>query len=194
MREFDFTSGIEWKDDLKVFEELFRFYYPRLKKYATGFLGNQDEAEDLVQDVFFQLWKEKKVLNKDKNIPSFVFTIVRNRCVNLLKRKVVENKYLASQAAARTEELYHISFEKDEFVPVEELLHRELLKLIAEMPEKCGQVFQLKWIEGKKNREIAELMGISMSMVDKHLARGMGIAKEKLAPGMFLLFVFSKKI
>lgn len=172
------------------FEDFFRFYYPRLKKYAHYFLRNEEEAEDLVQDVFFQLWKDKKHLENDKSIPSYVFTLVKNRCLNTLKRRVVEEKYLLHQASLVSEELYHISFgESGEFISMEENLQLELDKLIAQMPEKCAIAFRLKWLEGKKIREIAEEMNISTTMVDKHLAKGIAIAKEKLSPGLFVLFL-----
>ncbi|WP_423127981.1 RNA polymerase sigma-70 factor [Gaoshiqia sp. Z1-71] len=181
-------------DNFVSFEKLFRLYYPRLKKYAYSFLHDTGEADDLIQDVFFQFWKDRHLLNSEQNISSFIFTMLRNRCVNVLKRRIVENKYLLHQASVRSEELYHISFENDgEFVAVRELLHNELLKLTDEMPEKCGKAFRLKWMEGKKIREIAEIMNISMSMVERHLAKGLEIAKKRLNPDLFLLFLILRK-
>ena len=178
------------KNNLFEFEELFRFYYPRLKKYAQYFLRNSGEAEDVVQDVFYQLWKERNMLKQDENISSFVFTLLKNKCLNIIKRRLVEEKYLDQLTALPSEELYHTSFEKaEDFIPFEELLNRELCKLIEQMPEKCGIAFRLKWIDGKKNREIAEEMQISTTMVDKHLAKGFSIAREKLNPNLFLLFL-----
>lgn len=182
------------KTSVDIFEELFALYYPRLKNYANSLLKNQDEANDVVQDVFFQLWENQQSLDSGQNISSFVFTILRNKCLNILKRRIVEEKYLHHQAHFPSEELYHISFEKSgEFVSLEELLHNELLRLIEKMPEKCGMAFRLKWIEGKKNREIAEEMNISTSMVDKHLAKGLVFARENLNPNLFLFFVWFSK-
>ncbi|GAB1453711.1 hypothetical protein MASR2M47_37670 [Draconibacterium sp.] len=67
-------------------------------------------------------------------------------------------------------------------------MHQELEKIIIEMPERCQSVFRLKWFEGKKIREISEIMGISSTMVDKHLAKGMEIMRQKMKPEMFLFF------
>jgi RNA polymerase sigma-70 factor (ECF subfamily) len=84
--------------------------------------------------------------------------------------------------------LYNISFGVDDgFLPMELLLHQELEKIINEMPERCQSVFRLKWFEGKKIREISEIMGISTTMVDKHLAKGMEIMRQKMSPEMFLV-------
>ena len=178
------------KGSKPAFRGIFRLYYPRLEKYATHILKNHEEAEDLVQEVFLQIWNERKTLKSETRFEAYLFTLVRNRCLNVLKRKVVEDKFVASRAQAASEELYHISFGMDdEFVSMEERLHTELGKIIAEMPERCRIAFRLKWIEGKKIREIAEIMEISTTMVDKHLAKGMEIARRKLSAGMFLLLI-----
>jgi len=175
----------------KVFREIFHLYYPRLEKYAIYFLRNHEEAEDVVQETFLQTWNERKTLKNKNHLESFLFTLVRNKCLNKLKRKVVEDKFIVNQLKERSEELYHISFGmNDEFLTMEERLHLDLEKIIIEMPERCGIAFRLRWIEGKKNREIAQEMKISTTMVDKHLAKGMEIARQKLSPDLFLFFVF----
>ena len=194
MRKERTDTNLRQKEDDFSFEEFFRFYHPRLTKYARYFLRNEQEADDLVQDVFFQLWRDKKKLDRTQNIPSYTFTLLRNKCLDSLKRKLVEEKYLDQQASMKTEELYYISFEgTGEFTSLEEMLHQELQKVISGMSEKCGTAFRLKWIEGKKIREIADIMNVSTTMVDKHLSKGLAIAREKLRPDLFLLlFLFSK--
>ncbi|MEL7585068.1 MAG: RNA polymerase sigma-70 factor [Prolixibacteraceae bacterium] len=182
--------SIERKRYSLAFEEFFRFYYPRLRRYARYFLRNPEEADDLVQEVFLQLWKDQKQLDPDRNLPSFTFTLVKNRCFDRLRKRVVEEKYLLHQAKKESEELYHISFdETGEFISMEELLHRELNKLIEKMPSKCGIAFRLRWIDGKKVREIAREMNISTTMVDKYLAKGLSFAKDNLKPDLFVLLL-----
>jgi RNA polymerase sigma-70 factor (family 1) len=168
------------KKDLKSFEEFFYLYYPRLKNYALRILHNEAEAEDLVQDIFIQLW-EKGIKSDNKNISSFLFTSLKNKCLNILKHRVVKDKHIIQSTNAVTEELYHISFQNSgEFISMEEMLINEVENIIAETPEKCQTAFRLKWFEGKKIREIAEIMDISTTMVDKHLAKGMKVVKNKL--------------
>jgi RNA polymerase sigma-70 factor (ECF subfamily) len=161
---------------------------PRLEKYACHFIANHQEAEDIVQDVFIQVWENSKSIKTDSNFDSYLFTLVRNRCLNALKKQSVEQKYI-DKIQVKSEELYNMSFGiDDEFLPMETLLHQELEKIIVEMPERCQSVFRLKWFEGKKIREISEIMGISSTMVDKHLANGMEIMRQKMKPEMFLFF------
>lgn len=179
--------------NLGAFKRIHRLYYPRLINYARYLLRNDQEAEDLVQDVFIQIWEQRNFLNQNQNFGAYLFTLVKNKSINILKHKIIEEKYLLQQRKFLSEELYHISFELDEdFVSTKESLIDELKSIIAHMPERCGAAFALKWMEGKKNREIAEIMNISETMVDKHLARGFKIAREKLNPNILLLFLASK--
>ncbi len=178
------------KEDLDAFEQFFFKYYSRLQKFAVSILHNSSQAEDVVQDVFYQVWKDRVFPDPEKNIASYLFTILRNKCLNILRHKVVEEKYVVSQSKYNVEELYHISFrETDEFISMEQQLTRELENIISYMPSKCQQAFRLKWIEGKKIKEISGIMNISTTMVDRHLAKGLQIAREKLSSNMFIFFL-----
>jgi len=181
-------------DDISSFEDLFRFYYPRMRKYAFHFLQNEEEANDLIQDVFMQLWSKREELNEEKNIIAFLFTLLKNKCLNTLKKRIIEDKFLLHQSAFETERLYDLSLTQNtDFKSMESQLHSEIESLIETLPEKCGMVFRLKWIEGKKIKEIAQIMNISTTMVDKHLAKGMEIARKKIHPDLLLLFILTSK-
>lgn len=183
------------KGDEAAFETVFFMYYPRLQKYAQSILHDSQEAEDLVQDVFIQIWNNREILDDKLCFSSYVFTLVKNRCLNAIKKKVVESNFVKHQIDFKTEELYHISFDGDDnFISIQEQLKIEIEKVMQKMPARCQTAFRLKWLEGKKIREIAELMNISTTMVDKHLAKGIQIARENLAPDMFLFFVILNKI
>lgn len=175
----------------KAFKKVFAIYYPRLEKYAGYFIANRQEAEDIVQDVFVQVWENREAINPDSNFDSYLFTLVRNRCLNVLKKKLVE-KNCFDKIQVNSEELYHISFEMDDdYLSMEKLLYEQLEKIIEEMPERCQSAFCLKWKEGKKIREIADIMGISATMVDKHLAKGMEIVRQKMTSEMLLFLYFT---
>lgn len=177
--------------EISSFEELFRVHYPRMKKYALYFLKNEEEANDLIQDVFMQYWSRREQLDDKKDETAYLFRILKNKCLNTLKRKVVEGRYSQRQCFLETERLYHISFDQGvDFMSLEDQLSLELHSIINDMPDKCGQAFRLKWLEGKKIKDIAEIMNISTTMVDKHLTRGMEIARQKIRPeSLFLLFL-----
>jgi len=181
------------KGDITSFEKIFRFYSPRLRKYALHFLQDEEEANDLIQDVFIQLWTQKESLDSEKNLESFLFTLLKNKCLNSLKKSVVEEKYIQRQTYLETEKLYHISFNtQQEFANMEDLLKKELNRAMNAMPERCRTAFHLRWFEGKKQREIADIMGISMTMVNKHLTKGIEIARDFIKPELMVFFILSK--
>jgi RNA polymerase sigma-70 factor, ECF subfamily len=156
-------------------------------------MKNNFEAEDLVQEVFIQLWENRETIKSEKKLSSYLFLLTRNKCFNALKHKLVEEKYISNQSVMETEELYYMSFGlEEEFVSMEELLNIELNRILKEMPERCAEAFRLKWLEGKKIREISEIMDISTTMVDKHLAKGLQIVQQKLTSGLFLFFLLAK--
>lgn len=185
----DLTSKLV-QGDLRAFKKVHRLYYPRLNNYARNLVNNSQEAEDIVQDVFIQIWEQRNNLDQNQNLGAYLFTLVKNKSINILKHKITEEKYVFHQRRYLAEELYHISFELDnDFVSLRESLINELRSLINHMPPRCGETFALKWLEGKKNREIAKILDISNTMVDKHLAKGLKIAREKLNSKIFLFFI-----
>ena len=120
--------------DIESFKELFYFYFPRLKNYAYRLLQDPDVATDLVQDVFLQLWENREQLDYDNNISSYIFTMVKNKCLNFIKHKVVEEKFVFQSAFDKTGELYHISFlNAGEYSNIDDILISELELIISKV-------------------------------------------------------------
>ncbi len=120
------------KEEIDSFEKLFRLYYPRLIRYAGFFIKNSEEAEDLVQDVFFQLWKNRKKINQEKSISAFIFTQLKNKCLNSIKRKIVEDRYKDFQGNIKSQKLYHLSMDGEtDFVSMKEQLSIQLDNIIS---------------------------------------------------------------
>lgn len=179
--------------NITSFEKIFRFYSPRLRKYALHFLNDEEEVNDLIQDVFVQLWTKRKDLNDEKNVESLLFTVIRNKCLNLIKKSIVEEKFIERQTHLESERLYFLSFnDPDEYKSMQDQLNTELKKAMDSMSERCRTAFHLRWIEGKKQREISEIMDISMTMVNKHLTKGLEITREFVKPEHFILFFLFK--
>lgn len=178
---------------IEAYERLFKLYYPRLFNYANRFLADSFLTEDLIQEVFIEVWKRRTTFTGEKQFTSYLFTMVKNRCLNVLKRKVIEENYRSKKAELNSEELYYISFGVEEnFEPMEKRLSTVIEEVISEMPERCQEAFRLKWLKGKKIREIAEIMDISTTMVDKHLAKGLEIARKKILPTLMLFYLCTK--
>lgn len=183
------NPNIEERKKLIEFEKVFKINYPRFKSFATHLLGDESEAEDVVQEVFVQTWYNIDNITEEVK-SAYLFTSVRNRCLNKIKHDIVKRKYEQNMLYFDSEELYHIDFMgENEFISVQKELTSEIDKLMEIMPPKCAQVFRMKWIEGKKHREIADALQISMTMVDKHIARGLDIAKKNLKVELFAMIL-----
>jgi len=77
------------KNEIAVFKELFNQFYPRLKRYAVHFLKDQEEAEDMIQNTFMQLWKSKVIPDNNRDAGALLFTILKNRCLNQIKHRII---------------------------------------------------------------------------------------------------------
>ena len=144
-----------------AYELFYRMEYLNIVHFADSYLHNKDKARDIAQETMLAVWENRQHLNPEKNIRSLVFTIARNKTLNELR----QNKVLfSSEEAASALELL-------EDRSVEENIHAlELSNLIKKewdmLPEKARHTFSMSREEGLKNREIAEMEGVSEKTVE----------------------------
>ena len=162
------------------FETLFKNYYPRLFGYAIRFVKNDDIARDIIQECFLKIW-EKRAYISSITITAFLFTMVRNSCLNYIKHKVLMEHYEVDylEQIDGEERLYTYDMISD---PESDLLYDELKQQIEEainlLPTRCKEVFILSRFENLKNREIAEKLQISTTAVEKHISKAITIIIE----------------
>ncbi len=177
--------------DTKAFEIIFKNYYSRLLAFARKFIDNPALAEDTVQDVFSNLWVKRKNIDPKKSIHSYLMTMVKNACLDYLKHQLVEEKYVNEIKKTDTQNLYYFDFLSDTSHPtIEEELHQSIKAVSATMPKKCRTIFSMRWIEGLKNREIADNLKISTTTVEKYLAKGMTHFKKNFKREYVLFLIF----
>lgn len=159
----------------KAFESLHKRYYYRLKGYAAKFVDNQQVIDDIIQESFLTIWEKKERL-RNVSIVSLLFVIVRNNCLNFLKKKALRHNYEKEyiMLSQQEERLQYIDFGLG---VSHKLLHEELEEHIGivmeNLPERCRYVFDLSRNNGLKNREIAEKLNISTTAVEKHISRAL---------------------
>ena len=160
---------------------LYRRYAPELVRYIRKFTEDQAAAEDIVQETFITVWENKKTFNSYQGLKAYLYELVQNKCTNYLKHRQVEDKY-ASYVKTTGEEA------EGDYSLMQEEIYRELYMAVRELPEKCQRVFELH-LEGKKNDEIAEILGISVLTVKSHKQNAIHILKEKMG-NLFLLYAY----
>lgn len=161
--------------DEKAFEKLFKSYYPRLYGYAIRYINDPEVARDILQECFMRFWEQRNQL-KNISLTSYLFTMVRNSCLNHLKHlSIVDNhklKYLSKVEG--DERLYYWDFglSSDQQLIYDEL-QNEIEKALDKLPARCREVFIMSRFKDKKNREIAEELGISTTAVEKHISKAL---------------------
>lgn len=180
---FDIKTKIELKrGNPAAFKEVFRLLYPRLKGYCKLFISDKNQVEDIIQESFITLWEKRDAIKPNKSVESYVFVIVRNRCLNVLKKQKLEDGRieLDNLNVIELQYLYQLDFTEKEENSMEELLIASFQSAVKELPYKMKQVFTKCKIEGKKQKEVAEELGISLKMVEKHILKAKQQIREKL--------------
>lgn len=185
-------KGIQEKDVIErlrngertAFELLFQFYYPGLVIYATQFAVDRLQAEDIVQNLFVRLWEKRQRVQLVDSLKSYLFTSVRNSCLNTLKHQKVENKYV--------EQLYDLSEKNLLYQPnlyIASELQEIILGAIDKLPERCREVFVMSRLEQMKNDEIAEKLDLSKRTVETHISHALKILRVELKDYLPLLIL-----
>ena len=164
------------------FEEIFKKHYHGLWIYARRFVINPDVAEDIVQEIFYNLWKTKKDLDLNDSIKSYLFTATYHKCLNHIKHEKIKSKY--EEEEAKGSDSFN-SFYFNEItarkngLPSEDL-SGNLKKAIYGLPDQCRRIFLLSRKYGLKNREIAEFLGISQKVVEKQISKALVALREQI--------------
>lgn len=155
--------------DKVAYELLFRKYYGPMVMYANRILNHKSESEDLVIDLFCTLWNKRAQLPLVKSEQSYIFTLLHNKVIDLLRswQRVKKRKL--------TEEVVEEPVEETVF---EVELYVLLNEAIEQLPKKCSEVLRLK-MEGLDDREISEKLGIRYETVRSHTKRGIFLIRKK---------------
>jgi RNA polymerase sigma-70 factor, ECF subfamily len=166
--------------NLKNFEHLFKEHFKALTGFALKFLPDHDEAKGVVHEVFVLLWEKFDALKADTNHRSYLYTAVRNRCLNVIRDK----KKLVQLSTVHNE----ITDANHDHLEMREL-EIEIEQGLNSLPEKCREVFEKSRIEGLKYAEIAEKMNISIKTVEAQMSKALKILRVHLAEFLTLLLL-----
>lgn len=159
--------------DVKAFETLFRAYYSILCHYATRYLKDTTEAEEIVQRLFVRLWENRKNLKIDSSVRNYLFRAVKNQCLNHLRHLQIKDEYLKAATSENDTDI-------DEQVEEQAEMLRLVEKAIASMPEKRQEIFRLSRQEGLKYKEIAQCLSISVKTVETQISLALKTLRHSL--------------
>lgn len=160
------------------FETFFKVLYPQLCVYCK-FKYNFDihQAEDIVNTSFSRLWEARHTLNPHLSPKAYLFKIVNNQCLNILKHQKVQHQYTQSQLNTPT-----LLSPTDTSDPLDLKQLRDAIDTaIAELPEQMRKIFELNRHDGLKYTEIATRLNISIKTVETQMSRALLKLRQKLA-------------
>lgn len=141
--------------DPKALKLFFDGFYPSVCVYAIRFIKQSDVAEDIAQDAFVQFWKIRDHFTSIRKIRAFIYTTVRNACINHLKQKKTREDILAHNPI-----IEELSYE----LLIEEEVYRLLDAAIQQLPNRTREIILLA-LQGHNNTEIAEILGVSINTI-----------------------------
>ena len=162
------------------FSEMYLTYYSKLVRFAREFVILEEDAENITQDVFTDLWERRDSMDHVENMNAYLFRLVKNRCLDHLKHKIFEQKYVEVMQTSFEIELNLKLQSLDRFDGSDMSVGNDTEILVRaainSLPKRCRDIFLLSRMEGLKYKEISERLGISVNTVECQ----MGIALKKL--------------
>lgn len=162
-------------DPKKGCELLFRLYYRPMCTHAVRFVYSKEIAEDLVADVFYTFWNKQAYQSVNQSFRAFLFRSVRNRAYNYLANEFKKSDSLDSVAQQETA----LSNGPEAIMRYNEL-YQKVDELVAGLPPQCRNAFILNRFEGKRAKEIAQEMQLSVRTVEVHIAKALATLRDGL--------------
>ncbi len=170
--------------DHAAFTEIYQRYKRLLYTHAYQRLRNEQEADDLIHELFTSLWEKKGILEFKTNLAGYLYTAVRNRILDYISHKQVESDYIASfQGFLDRGENF------TDFLLREKQMNALIDKEIARLPLKMREVFELSRREGYSHKQIAEKLGITQKTVKSQINNALKVLRVRLGLFNWLFFL-----
>ncbi len=172
------------QDDEQAFTEIYHRFYGLLFIHASKRLNSDEEAKDVVQQLFESLWLKRALVKPDGNLSAYLYKAVRHRILDIFSHQEVENKYVDSLQNFIDQD-HVLSDYKIREKQMKELIERE----IDSLPLKMREIFLLSRMQNKSHKEIAEELGISELTVKTQVKRALKILRSKLGLVVYVAFL-----
>jgi len=164
----------------RAFDRFYKSEYKKALFYTFQYVKNMELAQDITQDSFVALWQNRSLLDSSFPLQPYLYSILRNRSINALKRHTLDKKVMSDLATrelrANLEALNHDS--SDTFIKNQ--LEEHIKKAYLELPDKISSSFKESRINGKTYQEIANEKGVSVKVVEYHITQALKHFRIKL--------------
>jgi RNA polymerase sigma-70 factor (family 1) len=169
--------------DQEAFKALFMEFQPKLLGFINGFIKDKEVSQDICQNIFFSLWKDRLKMSHIKDFEPYLFFIAKGAVCNYFDHDAVSMKYINHvlhsplQTANAEEEIFAAE------------LMRRIRKIVDVMPVKRRQVFRMSREKGLSNERISEELNISKRTVENHIIAALRSIRKSLKFLVFLIFL-----
>jgi len=170
--------------DDHAFEQLFKDHFKALHAYAYVILKDEDDAEEIVQNMFLKFWEKRDLLTVQSSLKAYLYKCVYNDSLNFLKHQKIKTKYqdFATYTMNPENEPASSKIEMTE-------LTFNLNIALNRLPEQCRTIFQMSRFEELKYREIAERLGLSVKTIENQMGKALRILRLELADFLSLVLL-----
>ena len=166
--------------DEAAFEALFASHYEGMCAFAYILIRSRDAAEDIVANVFRNLWRRRRDWQPDGPLRTYLLTATRNEALNMLRS--LRRQHGLEERLAREEivpALAAPAAAPDAAVVASEI-GSAIERAAESLPPQARAVFELRWVEGLRQREIADRLNLSIKTVEMHMTRALRVIREQL--------------
>lgn len=149
--------------DHKAFETVFVHYFNKVKYFINGLIKSESDAEELAQDVFVKIWRDRASLDTEKNFSTYIYVCARNSTINLLKKKFIRDSFVSEQLHTQSEPM---DSEEVYFAKEMDLL---IDMAVLRMPERRRTIYELSRKQGFTSDQIATQLDMSKKTVENQM-------------------------
>jgi RNA polymerase sigma-70 factor (ECF subfamily) len=190
---FDLTdselTALFQQRDPKAFEEIYRRYWHPLFLHAYHILGDEDEAQDIIQDIFITFWGKSLPDQIHTSLKSYLYVTVRNKVLNHIRKNKINSDFIQLLATILTEK---------DFNTIQDIELKELTMLIDQeiglLPPRMKQVFEMSRKDFLTHKEIAERLGTSEETIKKQISNSLKLLRVKFDQHLFLAVLLAEAL
>ena len=168
----ELVARIALNDDGVAYKQLFLHYHPRLLSFSFAITHCRESSEEVVSDVFVNIWNARKTLLRIENFHLYLYVCTKNISLNYLARQKRQQVFSLDDVKTELRSLY---FDPEQLMITSEMFQR-IRNAVQELPPKCQLIFKLVKEDSLRYKEVAELLHISVKTVEAQMA----IALRKL--------------
>ena len=161
--------------NVKAYESLFYKYYTPLCKYVTLLIGSYDDVEEIVQELFYKLWRDRDEISIKYSIKSYLYRSAHNMALGYCEHADVRQRYIQNYSESNQD----YSFSVDSELECSEL-KKILDNVLRKLPERCKKIFLMNRFQGKKYKDIAIELSLSIKTVESDISKALKIIKEEV--------------